>query len=341
MAEVIEAGIIKDLLGFLSKLSDKIFKYLDSADKKEINLESGKQIDDKTVEFKLKYKEKLPVTVKLESLGNGKFNMTVTVKDIDSKPKTVKNVSEDKFEKVLNDTIESLIDDDLKKSFGIKSSKKLTVKLQKITSATDIAINICAIKANYAIPEAGANLEQVLDNPEFFEAIPEEPITFDIIDIGEDLDICESDCEFDEEVTLIESIKAILCAAVQFNMEAQIAHWESAYRQDLFNITQEMLWCGRDCTDKFGMWMIERCNTVCSNPFMQDPYMWLDGCDLEPDHSPAIDRIGTAYLLNSLDTYTTILEFYYPNFPHDLQFELDSIIRNCKNMRNDVRRVNF
>ena len=192
--EKIEAGLLKDALNFLKNLSDKLFKYLNESDKHDLKFEDVKQIDENTTEWVGKYKGKIKVKITWEALGNDLFNVKIEVKDAKKNERELKNIKGKDIEKAVDEALESMIDDDLKKSFGIKECRSIKVCLQKITSAREPAVNVSAITANFDDYSAASEmLDSVLDSDEFFDAVPEEPTTFEITEDEDDWDISTVD----------------------------------------------------------------------------------------------------------------------------------------------------
>lgn len=192
--EKVEAGILKDALNFLKNLSDKLFKFLNESDKYDLKFDDVKQIDENTTVWKGKYKGKISTTITWEALGNDLFNIRISVKDTKKNEKELKNVKAKDIEQSVNEALESMIDDDLKKAHGIKECRSIRVRLQKITSAREPAVEVSAITANTDdYKYASELLDTVLDNDEFFDAIPEEPTDFEIIEDEDGYDIATID----------------------------------------------------------------------------------------------------------------------------------------------------
>lgn len=328
--EKIEAGAIKDALNFLKGISEKIFKYLSSGEaKKNLKVGTAEDLGNDKVRLPIMYKNKIPTWVEVEDLGDGLINMSVLVTDINSKPMTFKKIKADDFETKLNQAYDKLIDDDLKKSFGITSSKELRVSLQKVVSATEVDIRLCGITANYDPREATAVLDTLLESDEFIEVIPEELTSYSIIDEGEELDISSLDEAMAEDQLILDSLYQMLCAAVKFNMEAQVFHWDSAFNEHLFSITGDLLYMSQTDVNQIGLWIVQNCNSVVS-PYGVQSGMWFEDCDLTSPHSPQIESIGTGKIFDAIDAYVDTLNFFYPNFSHDMQFEIDRMIRGLK-----------
>lgn len=329
----IEASGLTEVLNFLKGLSDKIFKYLNSSEtKKIIKVEKVEEEKSGVKKLTLKYKNKIPTYVKLKDTGNETFDMEVSVAGNDGKAMKFKRVREDEFDDKLKEAYDELLDDDLLKSFGLTASKEIKVSLKKVCGSKDTSIQLCAITANYDIAEANSMLDIVLDNETFVNSIPEDLTSYSIIDEGEELDITEID-DIDSPDLVEDSLYQMLCAAIQFNMEMQVFHWECAFNEQLFNITGDLLYQSQYDVNQIGLWIVQNCNSVVS-PFNQEfPDAWFNQCDLATPHSPQIESVGIEHIFDSIDVYLDTLDFFYPNFEHDMQFEIDRMIRSLKDIR--------
>lgn len=324
--EKIEAGALKDAMNFLKGLSDKLFKYLSSSDHK---VEKVKDIGNGWQQMTLKYKGKLPIYIETKQVDDDLYDMVIKVADIADKSEKYKRVHPDDMQDKIDDACKKLIDDDLKKSFGITSSKELRISLQRVVSAKEVDIRLCGITANYDFGEATAVLDTLLESDEFIESIPEEVTSYSIIDEGEELDISSLDEAMAEDELILDSLYQMLCAAVKFNMEAQVFHWDSAFNEHLFSITGDLLYMSQTDVNQIGLWIVQNCNSVVS-PYGVQSGMWFEDCDLTSPHSPQIESIGTGKIFDAIDAYVDTLNFFYPNFSHDMQFEIDRMIRGLK-----------
>ena len=187
MSEPITAGVLKDMLNLIKSISDKLFQFLSSSD--DFSLKDVKDINEDTKELQLYYKDKIPVYVTQKKVGDGVYDLTFYLVDKGKNPIKKTRVKEENFKKVYYDVCEENLDDDTLKSFGVIAARKLQVTLQKITSAEGVEIHLQRIAANYAPDEALATLNTVLDAPEMTEAITDEPVSFEIVDLDSDYDV--------------------------------------------------------------------------------------------------------------------------------------------------------
>lgn len=330
--ENIQGGALKDFMNILKGISEKIFKYLSGSDS-PVKVKDVKQESNGDTKVTTMYEGKIPVVVLMHKPNPDEdiYDLTFTVTDTNSKPLKFKNVKGEDFQKKLDEACKKLIDEDLKKSFGIKTSKKLNVRLQKVSAATGDEIILSGIYGDYAIPEANAILEDILVDDAFAESIPKEPTGYAITEIDDEYDVELEDFIYGDIVS--QSLNAILCAAVKFNMEIQLARWETIFNKDLSYTMGDLLWESQRNVDRFGVLLIQNCSEVV-NPYGNSPEQWLDMCEYTIPHSPI--EVGVEYIQGVISEYIDVLDYYYPNFSHDVQYELDQIISTLKECR-DLR----
>lgn len=348
----VEAGILKDVLNAIKSISEKLFNYLGASDIEK----SHTTIDEKSVKkksngvytFKASYVEQanksapVPYTLTVQlaegddksTLKNNsaiipKMEVTANLNDVTVK-ETATNVKVKDMWATAEKLLLSGLDDDTKLAFGIKSSKSMQVTLQRITAAKESCINLTAIKADYNLAEAYTNLDVVLDSPEFTDMITEEPISFEIVDTGDDYDISTIDSISDATVY---SLKNLLCATVQFSMDIQLLRWESARCFDIFNRIGSQLWSVHDWIDKLGIWIIEASNSVYNvlGDCIPDLGETVDVCC---EHSPCLEYTGEQIIYPVFDRMISAIENNLPNLPSDMQVSLNYWLRDLKQFVN-------
>lgn len=331
-------GILKDVLNILKKLSEGLFNYLGGADgdssKISIDEKKVKKINESTFELPCKYKgthAELPYTVKMKLKDDNLADIEVIYSEgNDTKYARRSNVSSEDYLKISEKLLVSLLDNDTKQAFGIHAAKTLQVTLQRITAAKESCINLTAIKADYNLAEAYTNLDVVLDSPEFTDMITEEPISFEIVDTGDDYDISTIDGISDATVY---SLKNLLCATVQFSMDIQLLRWESARCFDIFNRIGSQLWSVHDWIDKLGIWIIEASNSVYNvlGDCIPDLGETVDVCC---EHSPCLEYTGEQIIYPVFDRMISAIENNLPNLPSDMQVSLNYWLRDLKQFVN-------
>lgn len=346
----VEAGILKNVLNAIKSISEKLFNYLGASDIEKshttIDEKSVKKKSDGVYTFKASYVEQanksapIPYTLTIQ-LAEGddkstlkdnntiipKMEVTANLNDVTVK-ETATNVKVKDMWATAEKLLLSGLDDETKLAFGIKSSKSMQVTLQRITSAKETSIKLTAIKASYDLTEAYTDLDALLDT-ELVDNITEEPISFEIVDCGDDYDINPIDIEMKD--FRIYSVQNLLCAAVQFYMDIQLLHWECARVARLFYMTGNMLYDAAQWVDKLGLWLIELTNSVYRMPSCQ-PVVEGD-FDLSGEHSPCIEFTGEQIIYPVFDKIICAIENNYPNLATDMQQELNYWMRTLKNVR--------
>ena len=323
-------GIIDKTLDTIKSIFDKFFDMMSKLDdNSKLNLSNGKfeKTGPQSGTYTGKYASKVPVAVDIELHDDGKYadykfyiNDTEGMKHpVEYKNQPFMYCDDPKFIKLYTDAMEQVITKDVKQAFGIKFSKTLNVRLHKITGSKEDSIMLTGIKANFNDPyTANLMLDSILSDDSFVEQLTEEPIDFEIIDTDDDYEISSIDQEQIDYMN--EGFKTILCAAIKFNMAMQILHWQSYSDEKLFTITNDMLWTSQDCVNTFGMWGIEfnidvttaMISESCLSSFTTiDSYTGSIGAEIK----------------EAIAEFVDMLNWEYPNFPHDIQNELDCRIR--------------
>lgn len=335
--KTIQAGIIKDLLNTIKKLSEGLFNYLGSSDieksKTVIDDKNVKKVNDRVFELPCKYKggyAELPYIIRIETIDENLANIEVIYKEGSEVKKASKQkVESENSTKVAEKLLLSVLDQDTKDAFGIKASKTMQVTLQRITAAKATSIKLTAIKANYELSEAYDTLDTILESPEFVDTITDDPVSFEIVDIGDDYDVSTIDNISD--VTEY-SLKQLLCAAIQFYMDTQFLKWECARDERLFNIVGSQLYSASDWVDRLGVWLIETTNSVYNMLGECRPDIDTDA-DLLSEHSPCIECLGTQVIYPVFDKIIGAIENNLPNLPSDMQQPLNFWLRDLKDTR--------
>ena len=352
----VQAGLLKDILNMIAKVSDNLFAWLNGSDNKDVKVDNVKKVKESnksdTFEFKVTLTQNsdksntspFPYRIILElpkfaEATSGKTDINTRQKKYADVPCTVtvyagmesnaphssrQNVLGKDFWNVSKEMLFDLLDNDTKQAFGIKGSKRMKVTLQRVVSSQETSIDLCAITADYALSEAYSDLDSLLTSNEFTDSITEDPVSFEIVDSGDDFNI--TPCDISVVETAAYGISQLLCACIQFQMDIQILRWYSAYNRELFETTGSLSWDASSWTDKLGLWYIEMTDTVFKVP---------DGCPSRPlelsddsDIDPAFEIVSA--ISNSICAFLNVLENVYIDLPHDMQNELDFLIRRLK-----------
>ena len=323
-------GVIDKALDTIKSIFDKFFNLMSKLDDNpKLKLSGGefKKTGHNSGVFTSMYDNKVPVAVDIKVHDDGetadyKFYINTT-RDM-KHPVEYKNLpfmycDDPKFIELYTDAMDKLITKEVKQDFGIKFSKTINVRLHKVTGSKEDSVMLTGIKADFNDPyTANLMLDSVLNNDEFVNQLTDEPVSFEIVDTDDDYEI--SSIEQDQIDFMNEGFRAILCAAIKFNMDMQILHWKSYNDEKLFTITNDMLWTSQDCVNAFGMWGIEFNTDATVQMISESCISSFDAVD------SYVGPIG-AEIKESIAEFVSVLNLEYPNFPHDIQNELDFRIR--------------
>ena len=323
-------GVIDKALDTIKSIFDKFFDLMSKLDDNpKLKLSDGKfkKTGPQSGVFTSKYDNKVPVAVEIKVHDDGKtadYKFYINDTDGMKHPAEYKNLpvmyrDDPEFIELTTEAMDKIITKDVKRAFGLKFSKAINVRLHKVTGSKEDSVMLTGIRANFNDPyTASLMLDSVLNNDDFIDQLTDEPVSFEIVDTDDDYEISSIDqAQIDY---MNEGFRTILCAAIKFNMAMQILHWQTYNDEKLFTITNDMLWQSQDCMNQFGMWVIEFNNEVTTA-------MISESC-LSTFHTieSYTGTIG-AEIKGAISEFVDTLNFEWPNFPHDIQNELDSRIR--------------
>ena len=196
--------------------------------------------------------------------------------------------------------------------YSIMESKKITTRLQKINGSIDLL----GLKSNYNPSETLDDLEDVIYQNEFMDALTEEPQSFTIgvDDDGYDIEVCE-DCD----ISCGEGLGNILKSGITFYRNLYILHWMAKGNDmtKLHELSQEMYEELIEEIDTIGELMVEKCGTVISPSF---------GCDYLEIRNYEFQE-GLDIIVNYIQEYLDTIDYAYPNQTSDVQSTLDEWLR--------------
>lgn len=357
--KTIQSGVIKDALSLIAKVSDELFAWLGNDDTDMVEVKEVKKAKEKeeseTFVFKVNLRQNpdgskvgnYPYKIELElPKGAGKADTGSNIAEVQEKYadvpckvtvwknaegeneyRTKEDVLGKDFWKTTRGMLMDMLDDDTKQAFGIKGARTMKVRLQRVCGAKETSINLSAITATYDLAEAYANLDSLLTSDEFADSITEDPVTLEITDAGSDYDIGPAEFALTEASSY--GISQLICAAIQFQMDIQILRWYASYNSELFGITGNLWWEASSWTDKLGLWYIELTDSVFQVPqgCPSKPLELDDSSDTDP-----VYEIGLA-LADTVSAFLECIEGVYIDLPHDMQGELNSLIRSLKETR--------
>ena len=341
-------NVVDKVVDTVKNAIDKFFNFLGNLDmssnrKNKIKVKKTTKINDKTdrVEYDDAH-NKIPMVwertyksetddyyvVDLEYWVDGFEKNKVTYKDV-KVYKNDENRNMDNGDKMSINALAKLATDEVRSKFGVTdkdleyagvfSSRTLNVRLHKVLGSKEDSIMLTGIKANFNDPyTATLMLDNILNDDAFVNQLTEEPVSFEIVDTDNDYEISSIDQAQIDYMT--EGFKTILCAAIKFNMAMQILHWQSYTDEKLFTITNDMLWLSQEAVNQFGMWGIEFNIDVTTQMISESCISSFDAVD------SYVGPIGSE-IKNAISEFVDVLNFEWPNFPHDIQNELDYRIR--------------
>ncbi len=201
------------------------------------------------------------------------------------------------------------------------ASKRISMKLQKITGSTDI--DLMAIQANFNPGEALTVVDDVLQNPDFVDLITETPQTYNIIvdDAGYDVNpgtelIVDPVCSLNELFICMDS----------FNKELHIIHWMSI-GNDMMKIHElaQQLYEELDTEiDELGELIVEKSGMV-------PDIRYVGFCPDSPEIKLCSDNVdfqtGLRQISNGIQALLDHIDMAYINQTSDVQSVLDDWLR--------------
>ena len=198
------------------------------------------------------------------------------------------------------------------------SSKHIDVILQKIIGTTDVKMT--AIKANYGYSDVLDDIDEIINQDEFIQALPEEPTTYAISvdDDGFDIEPCEESLVFNPCESLCEVFKS----GIRAYRNLYIIHWMS-YGNDMMKLhllAEDMYEELIKEIDIIGELLVEKQGTV---PQLDFPCDYLPIQDY--DFQTGLDQIQSL-----INIYIDCIDYAYCNQDSDVQSILDEWLRYWK-----------
>jgi len=203
-----------------------------------------------------------------------------------------------------------------------ESSKRILVKLQKITASEDI--DLLGLQSNYTPTETLYDLEDIIYQADFQEALTGDPQTFDIAvdDDGYDISTCEDgECEFDPMI----SIRDVFIQVNSFKNTLHLIHWMSigVDMMKIHEMAQTMYEELGEELDTLGELLVEKTGKVPDIRFSTN-----SGDGILPDFAENIDYLTGLEMINSgITSLIDYIDVAYPNQTSDVQSVLDDWLR--------------
>lgn len=200
----------------------------------------------------------------------------------------------------------------------VSESKHIDVTLQKITGTTDVKMT--AIKANYGYSDVLDDIDEIINQDEFIQALPEEPTTYAISvdDDGFDIEPCEESLVFNPCESLCEVFKS----GIRAYRNLYILHW-MAKGNDMMKLhllAEDMYEELIKEIDTIGELLVEKQGTV---PQLDFPCDYLPIQDY--DFQTGLDQIQSL-----INIYIDTINYAYCNQDPDVQSVLDEWLRYWK-----------
>lgn len=315
MSQPVKGSMLSDISNFLKSISKTVFDAMDKL------WNSGILVDIEKND-KGGYRSKLeidgePVEVDIiPTPGKDKEFQDVSIR--------LKNGRKVDIPSVPNKDFGRQLDKALRKEFPnsdiLYGSKRLQVKLQKVTSSKHTDIKLTAITANYDPAAAVCDLDAILGDDVFISEIPDTPTCYEITDDGDEYDV-----DTIEEFSTSNSFDQLISMAMKIWCNMSVIHWASAgtHFNDLHTLLDECRARIMDEVDVFGELSMEFCDTVI-NPgvFVTDDISKIDDTG-----SGFTAEFGFSLVSDLIEQYVAVLDKYYVNFPHDVQSWVDEEIR--------------
>lgn len=194
------------------------------------------------------------------------------------------------------------------------ASKRITTTLRRIQGSTDF--ELLGLKSNYAPSETLEDLDDIIIQPEFFDALTEEPQTFDIgvDDDGYDVATCEL-CEADP----CESLKYVFKQGITLYENLYILHWMAKGNDmmKLHTLSAELYGELIQEIDTIGELLVEKCGAIPQPGWVTD-YLQVRPYEFQE----------SLYILKKyIQDYIDCLDYAYPNQTSDVQSTLDDWLR--------------
>lgn len=195
-------------------------------------------------------------------------------------------------------------------------SKKINMKLQKITGSTDVSL--MAIKANFNPGEALDVVDDVLASPEFLDLVTETPQSYEVLVDDEGYDVNPST---DLIVDPNENLTQLFIQANQFSRNLHMIHWLSIGNDmEKLHIKAEELYGELDQEiDLLAELIVEKTGTI------------IDINKIETWNTVGTqDRTfqqGIECIKQDAQSFIDYIDITYPNQPSDVQSVLDDWLR--------------
>lgn len=208
--------------------------------------------------------------------------------------------------------------DEAKKAF---SSKRIQVTLQRVSAGSEDCINLVAINAAGDPTTALCTVGELIANDDFLEHISSDPVSFSILDEGEEFDI-----EPIEAVDTSDTYQLMLASTINTFLGMQCVRW-NAKGEDFFRLrsmVDDYMYQIKAEMDKYAELQVETAGSII------DPRLLVQN-DSTVATSSGFEYIqGVGIIQDLINNHVACLECLYCNCPADIQSKLDETIRYWK-----------
>lgn len=343
--ENVEAGIIAKLLKALPKY---LGNGINEVVKRGIKVEESKPVDGKNYDsgiiFVATSGKGTVIKCKVVPVPERKGRFNMYIKSKDGKKAAYPSIGQDQmddkitefFDKFYGEAFEDA--DNNEDDFNMEefnededannqsadsddasSSSKLFMKLSKVTSGTDVHVNLESVMANYNSVSALADMTAVVNNDEFVSMLDSTPKCYQVTTVDDQLDVADTEAmpNFNPFAELLRGYYLTV-----LNLDYLSTNYSDASmnRLDPYYLSSDIrYWIHNIVT-------IAKVSGFCTpNPI--DLIQGQQGIDCQNSES------GLCSMKSILENLLATIELYYANFSHDIQSILDDNIIQIKTYR--------
>lgn len=327
----IQSSVLDSVIKLINSMSHALSDVIDSLGKSGIKTDGGEKTEDGGVILKATTGGGNKVQITVNPTGK-KDIFNISIEGMSGKGKgkhrEYTNIPAKKIEDKVGSFVDDVYGETLEDMEETKSSKRLDVTLQKVQGSKGSYIQLQKVYANYDSVEAYQALVDALSNDEVANMISEAPASFIIVDDGDSIDVNPAETvEVDVTTTYIEPLRA----ALQLFYTIKDVHW-NADGENFFDFHTKL--------DEYNEKILEDIDTLgefCAQFATFVPNLATLSSTADDSSTIPDPRISTFHVFNRQEAYSVIREFinryltvlnlYYCNMPHDVQSDLDNIIR--------------
>ena len=320
MTQRIECGKFLDTL---KKISDMLFKAFDKL------IDIGLKFDDKIDEpeegvkvFHVTTGGGKKFDIKVTEHDNGTVDLYAKVSGFKTLDK--KNVNNKDIASVLTQYVDEVlgegVDDAVDNAGNSVFNSSVNATFKRVCSCKEDEIHLVSVNCASMPEVAMDNIAAVLSDDDFVAKITEDPVSFSIVDEGEELDVepCENCC-----ATSNTYILDMITSAYNLLNIVQYIHWNARGEnmREIHSMTDSFKWSLQSQIDMLAELQVELFDSIEPlNAFAQR--CCVDSACLSSAQATY------QYLRDQINSYNSVLQLYYCNLPADAQPMINSWIRD-------------